>query len=300
MSALGRKQTLHECRERVESGHSLTYPERMDSAFKTGTGNLPAQHAGFLKQLLSHLRIDERIVAVLAGGSMIHGGFDELSALYLLLVVVEHAYAAVAADTRQIAAGLGDLLAAFTGEHVGEPRLLICLYGPELLHVDLKFVVRSDLDQLVERPIVLWVRDQAGVEAQLQAAAIHWPDQSPEWFEERVWIWLHYGATKLKRGELFEAIGMIAFIREQVLGPMLHRRLGRPQRGVRRIEQLEQGSEMLRQVVADHTRESVAAALRNAVNLSLELRGDESPTISVRGMPELLLSFIDGPNSVES
>ena len=57
---------------------------------------------------------------------------------------------------------------------------------------------------------------------------------------------------------------------------------------------------MLRQVVADHTRESVAAALRNAVNLYLELRGDESPTISVRGMPELLLSFIDGPNSVES
>jgi hypothetical protein len=31
------------------------------------------------------------------------------------------------------------LLVGFTGEHVGEPRVLICLYGPPVLHVDLKF-----------------------------------------------------------------------------------------------------------------------------------------------------------------
>ncbi|NRS94850.1 hypothetical protein DFH40_002566 [Clostridium beijerinckii] len=40
----------------------------------------------------------------------------------------------------KIAESLGTLLSAFTGEHVGEPRLLICLCEPELLHVDLKFV----------------------------------------------------------------------------------------------------------------------------------------------------------------
>ena len=34
--------------------------------------------------------------------------------------------------------------ATFTGEHVGESRVLICLYGPPLLHVDLKFVSLSD------------------------------------------------------------------------------------------------------------------------------------------------------------
>jgi hypothetical protein len=33
---------------------------------------------------------------------------------------------------------------AFSGEHVGEPRALICLYGPPLLPVDLKFVSLSD------------------------------------------------------------------------------------------------------------------------------------------------------------
>ena len=44
-------------------------------------------------------------------------------------------------------------------------------------------------------------------------------------------------ATKLLRGELYEAVGMLAFFREQILGPMFHREAGRPQRGVRRIEQ---------------------------------------------------------------
>jgi hypothetical protein len=48
------------------------------------------------------------------------------------------------------AGALGPLLSAFTGDHVGEPRLLICLYGPPLLHVDLKFVTPADLAERVE------------------------------------------------------------------------------------------------------------------------------------------------------
>ena len=42
------------------------------------------------------------------------------------------------------------------------------------------------------------------------------------------------------RGELFEAHDMLAFVRAQVLGPMLARNTGHLQRGVRRLEQ--QGS----------------------------------------------------------
>lgn len=285
--------TENSCPRWVESGHWLAYPWEMPSTSANVANMLPARHAAFLDRLLDRLRVDDRFAAVLSGGSMVHGGFDELSDLDLVLVVEDHAHAAVAAEKRNVAEGLGNLLAAFTGEHVGEPRLLICLYGPELLHVDLKFVIGSDLDQLVERPIVLWARDRESVEVQLERAAIAWPNRSAEWLEERAWIWLHYGATKLQRGELFEAMGMIAFFREQILGPMLHRRNGRPQRGVRKVEQLEQGAEMLRQVVADHTRDGVAVGLRNAVKTYLELRRDEPPANVTRGMPELLMPFLD-------
>ena len=256
------------------------------------TSTLPSQHAAFIERLVDKMRQDNRFEALLAGGSMVHGGFDELSDLDLVPVVRDDAYAQVTTQRRAIAERFGDLLAAFTGEHVGEPRLLICLYGPELLHVDLKFVVRSDLTRLVERPVVLWAHDAAAIHAMLDSAAIVWPERPPDWFEERAWIWLHYGATKLQRGELFEAMGMIAFFREQVLGPMLNRRLGRPQRGVRKIEQMGVAADKLRAVVADHSKEGVRLALQNAARLYVELRGDEPPINGTRGMPELLMPFL--------
>ncbi len=65
----------------------------------------------------------------------------------------------------KIAANLGTLLSAFTGEHVGEPRLLICLYGPELLHVDLKFVSINDIAHRVKDPVILWERGNCVSEA---------------------------------------------------------------------------------------------------------------------------------------
>jgi hypothetical protein len=256
------------------------------------TSTLPSRHAAFLEWLIDTVRQDDRFEALLGGGSMVHGGFDELSDLDLVPVIRKDAYEQVMTQKRAVAERYGHLLAAFTGEHVGEPRLLICLYGPELLHVDLKFVVSSDLTHLVERPVVLWARHAASIDAILDSAVILWPERSPDWFEERAWIWLHYGATKLQRGELFEAMGMIAFFREQVLGPMLTRRLGRPQRGVRKIEQQGEEAHKLHGVVADHSKRGVASVLLNAVRLYVELRGDQPPAVCTPGMPDLLLPFL--------
>src|SRR5918995_383932 len=131
------------------------------------TSTLPTHHAAFLDEACRILSADPRIHTLLAGGSLIHGGMDEFSDLDLVVVVEEDSYTEVLASRMDIARLLGPLLSAFTGEHVGEPRLLICLYGPELLHIDLKFVTESDLDRLVERPIVLWARDEAAIKERL-------------------------------------------------------------------------------------------------------------------------------------
>lgn len=179
---------------------------------------------------------DARFCGLLAGGSLLHGGFDAHSDLDLVLVVERRSYDAVMRERRAIADSYGGLLAAFTGEHVGEPRLLICLYGPDILHVDLKFVTEEALDRLIERPIVLWDR-HGGLAARLDRATVAWPDRDFAWFEERFWVWVHYAATKIARGELLEAHGMFAFIAEQVLGPLFRLRDGKPQRGVRRLEE---------------------------------------------------------------
>ena len=230
-------------------------------------------HDRFVETITAAMNDDLRFLGLLAGGSLVQGGYDEYSDLDLVLVVADDAYEAVLADRHRFASQLGDLLAAFSGDFVGEPRLLICLYGRLPLHVDLKFVALAALDNLIERPVILW-RRSPDLDARLAAAKVEWPNLPADWFEERFWTWIHYAAAKVGRGELFEATGMLAFLRERVFGPLIHQQEGRPQRGVRRLEALSPTwSQRLAQTVPRQDRESVLGCLRASVELYRDLRG---------------------------
>ncbi|GGA87916.1 hypothetical protein GCM10011491_14590 [Brucella endophytica] len=258
--------------------------------------NLPAPHADLLERVRVAVTSDARLNALLIGGSYIHGGLDEHSDLDFVIVVEDDHYAEVMATRMAFAEGLGSLLSAFTGEHVGEPRLFICLYGPPLVHVDLKFVLSSDFDHQIERRAILFARNPVEIERRIQAGTVVWPNLPSDWFEARAWVWLHYAITKLHRGELYEAIGMLGFFREQVIGPMLCRRAGFNQRGVRRLEALQLDKDgKLAATVARHNAASVRAALKASIVLYLDLRADDFPSSPCKGMPELLLEFMDGP-----
>ncbi len=128
---------------------------------------LPDLHRSFAEQLKLKLQSDSRIHSLLAGGSFIHGGFDQYSDLDFVVVIDPLYYDEIMAQRMAFAGTLGHLLHAFTGEHVGEPRLLICLFGPELLHVDLKFITLDMLTQRVEEPAVLFTRDNDALKRQL-------------------------------------------------------------------------------------------------------------------------------------
>lgn len=254
------------------------------------TSTLPKLHQTYIDRVAQAAKADPRIEALLGGGSLVHGGFDEHSDLDFVLVAGDDNFQSAMAGRRAFAESVGGLVSAFTGEHVGEPRLLICLYGPPLIHVDLKWVTPSDLDRRIERPRVLWARDAAAVTARLEKAVIAWPNQSAQWFEDRAWTWLHYGAVKMQRGELYEAAGMLGDFRSMVLGPMLARRAGAMQRGVRRIERLDEGA--LRRTVAGLDRQDIARALTASMELYLDLRGDDPPSNRVPHMPEALRPFL--------
>ncbi|WP_434462174.1 nucleotidyltransferase domain-containing protein [Serratia plymuthica] len=239
---------------------------------------LPDLHRDFAERFKIILQKDERFHSLLAGGSLVHGGFDEYSDLDFVVVVELAFYGEILNHRIEFAKKLGILLHAFTGEHVGEPRLLICLFGPKLLHVDLKFITLDMLTQRVEDPAILFTRDHDALAHQLAQFKALWPNMTPEWFEARVWVWLHYATTKLARGELFEALGMLSFFREQVLGPMLHRRAGIPQRSVRRIETFGIDPEgLLTSTVATYGHDSVSKAIRNAMVAYTTLRADMPP-----------------------
>ena len=215
---------------------------------------------------------DPRVLAVLAGGSVATGTSDEYSDLDLVLVCREEDQPACLAEAKEFAGRVGPLLSSFTGEHVGEPRLLIALYGPPLVHVDLKFVTPDGLRTRVEDGVVLWQRDDT-VDRVRQESTPAWPQPDPQWIEDRIWVWVHYTAVKVARGELFEAIEAIGALRSVAIAPLAT--LGRTARpaGVRRLETL--APELvpeLRATVATADPDDCLRALRAAVDLYRKVR----------------------------
>jgi predicted nucleotidyltransferase len=259
-------------------------------------GSVPAPHATFLRGALSRLREDVRLVGVAAGGSYLTGTMDEFSDVDLVVAVEPAAYREVMEDRHTIAASLGPLLSAFTGEHVGEPRVLICLYGPPLLHVDLKFVALADAAQRVEDPAVLWERD-GRLTAALGAGVSRFPVRDLQWLEDRFWVWVHYGAAKIGRGELFETLDVLAFLRAQVLGPLVLQTVDARPSGVRRVEKAAPGwAREMQATVARYEPRSCAVALRAAAQMYRDLRGAAaSPELVVRKEAEAAaMAYLDG------
>ena len=238
---------------------------------------LPESHQEFLRQAIDRLKLDQRLVGIAAGGSFITDSMDEFSDLDLVIAVEREHDAEVMAERMQIAASLGKLLAAFTGEHVGEPRVLICLYEDPLLHVDLKFVSLEDVATRVEDPVVLWERGERVSDALAHSTA-EYPARSPQWIEDRFWIWVHYAATKIARGELFEAIDFLSFLRVTVLGPLALARAGARPSGVRKIETIAPALAVeLQRTIASYDTADCIRALRACVELYRSLTPRKTP-----------------------
>jgi hypothetical protein len=222
--------------------------------------------------VLAFAAADPRMLGVTLGGSAATGTADVHSDLDLVLACHDDDHPTLLAELPAVAERLGPLLAAFTGEHVGEPRLLIALYGPPLLHVDLKLIARRDLGTRVEDGLVLWERDGAVRTAWADRPAA-WPQPDPQWIEDRFWVWIHYGAGKIARGELFECLDLLALLRTAVLGPLLAVRAGERPQGVRRIERVApEVTDALVQTLGDHSATGCAEALRAAARLYTRLR----------------------------
>lgn len=211
----------------------LTYDNIL---FNVGGFNMiTEQQQRFLSNALQIFIQDKRIEGVAIGGSYIADNMDEFSDLDLVIVVNPDNYIELMDERKEIAGSLGHMLSCFTGEHVGEPRLLICLYGPELLHVDLKFVSLEDVHKRVEDPVILWERDTKVTDRfKLKEAKFPYPDL--QWIEDRFWVWVHYGATKLGRKEIFEAIALVEHLRNKVIGPLALIKNNKLPRGVRKLE----------------------------------------------------------------
>ena len=168
---------------------------------------------------------------------------------------------------------LGDLLSGFTGEHVGEPRVLICLYDNPLLHVDIKFLTLEEFHLRIETPILL-IDKNGQLETAIHNSEAKFPYPDYQWIEDRFWTWVHYALLKIGRGEYFEAYDFMSFLRMVVLGPSLHIKNNNLPRGVRKVE-IELTSDdlaKLKLTISTYDKQSLLISLQNAVTLYRELR----------------------------
>ncbi|MGW4383572.1 nucleotidyltransferase domain-containing protein [Kitasatospora sp. NPDC004531] len=229
--------------------------------------NLPAPHRRFLAETLPRIRQDARIAGVAVAGSIAEGRPDLHSDVDLVLAVEDDAYDAVMRERLALIGSWTRLVAGFTGEHVGEPRLIVTLVGPPLLHVDFKFVRLADFARRSEDPQVLQDRDGRLADALAQQPPCA-EEFDQQWIEDRFWVWVHYGATKLGRGELFETVAVLTHLRDLVLGPLAAHRAGATPRGVRRLETVApDAAHALRATLCGYDRAEAGRALLAAVDL---------------------------------
>jgi hypothetical protein len=161
--------------------------------------------------------------------------------------------------------------------------------------VDLKFVSLPDVAERVEDPEVLWERDGRVTEA-LGAGQARYPAPNRQWIEDRFWVWVHYGAGKVGRGELFEAQDMLAFLRARAIGPLALEAAGAQPNGVRRLEaKAPARARALEATVAAHTAAACLAALRAAADLYRTLRDAPGAPAVVRRSEaeEAAMAYLD-------
>jgi hypothetical protein len=226
----------------------------------------------FANKVVEIIKHDELVIGLAAAGSWITEELDEYSDLDLVLITKEK-IAPDKAKMTQYANRFGDLLSAFTGEHVGEPRLLICMYDDPLLHVDIKFLTLAEFKVRIENPVVLFERNKKLSDV-ISSTKAEWPQPDFQWIEDRFWTWVHYTAAKIGRGEYFDALNAIEYMRMHVLSPLMQEKNKKQMRGLRKVEtQLNAADlENLKITVAQYNRASLIKALDNEVSVYRSLR----------------------------
>ena len=228
----------------------------------------------FAKNAVEVLKDDDSVIGITAGGSWLTDELDEYSDLDLILVTKDK----VAGNKEKMisyAGKMGNLLNAFTGEHVGDPRVLICLYDNPLLHVDIKFLTPEEFHKRVEDPFILHDTDDQ-LKNIIEKTEAKFPTTGFQWMEDRFWTWVHYDLVKIGRGEYFEAHDGFALFRDMIVGPLMHIKNGNLPRGVRKVEThiAKEELELLKQTIPQYNRQSLIKTLEEVVSLYRKLRED--------------------------
>jgi hypothetical protein len=239
----------------------------MDVALPSPFERLP-RHRAKAESACRAALTDPDVVAMVVTGSFATGIADELSDVDLRLYARPDAVEGVVARVPDLASAAGSVVALFVAEHLAIPTLTIVLYD-DLVHVDFDVVAA---DRAAEHndglpAVVLWEREPIsdvlpGTYAPEVAAGVRW-------MEARIWTWSWYIQSKVLRGELYEALDGLQYVRDQVLFRLLAFHGERRPAGGRRAEAVvgDHRDAFARTIPRSLDPATVLAALREEIDL---------------------------------
>lgn len=237
----------------------------------SGLDDLPL-HRAKLEAASAFARTMPGVIGLVVSGSLATGTADAYSDLDLKIVTRDNMHGEAANHLDALIDACGVPVARFTAEHVGHPGMLIVLYD-DLIHIDF-YLVR--LGELTDKnggmaSWVLWSEDDdiaVALGGRADAAGV-----DLTWFEARMWTWVWYTHSKILRGELYEALDALQYLRGNVLFALLAETAGiRPPYGSRRAEQhVGELGPLFARTVPALERDMVMDALRVTVELYLIL-----------------------------
>jgi len=245
-----------------------------------GVSNLEGlpEHRGVLERAVAHFQDDDRVVALILGGSLARGAPDFYSDVDLYIVARDDDFDAVFAERDTAAEAAGNPLFRFVVNPVpgGSTDQIAVYRGP--VKLDLMYYRESDLSSGWKWGGCSVLKDTsgAGIVVSRSAGLAH-PPPPPEALrdlDQRFWTWCWYVFGKIVRGELWEALDGIHNIRSSALLPLLAWRDGLPHEGHRRLEYKlnPETASRLASTIPELRADALYEALWTAVGLHRDLR----------------------------
>jgi predicted nucleotidyltransferase len=247
-------------------------------------GRLPSldrlpEHRKLLERAVARLRDDARVVGLVAGGSLAHGGADFFSDVDLYIVVRDETFDEIFAERDVTMEAVGSPLFGFVIAPVpgGSTDHIVIYEGP--VKFDFMYLKESDLKPDPKWAGCLVLNDASGRVEAVKTRSEGLTPTPPSAdalldLNQKFWIWCWYVFGKIVRGELWEALDGLHSIRSLALVPLLDWEAKRPQEGYRRLERKTDPATASRLVatVAPVQPEALYAALQAEMELFRILR----------------------------
>jgi predicted nucleotidyltransferase len=233
-------------------------------------------HEGIARKAIDLLVADSEVVGLYLAGSFAVGKRDKYSDVDLYVVITDGSKGEVLKRAETMVQDVAKVATWFPATHLGDPAQLIVLYEADPpIHVDFQYREVGELIPRARDKDVIIILDRSGEVAQYKEASgrvspprEHEQIQRLQYLEDRFWGWSWYTASKVARGELWEARDAIEYIRSNVLVTLADIGLGTSSEGNRRLES-KYPSE-IRKILSDsipveHSKDAYAVALRALV-----------------------------------